>query len=257
MTISLTSHSSHSATGVGAALSRMALGDSETSSLSSLSRASSTTSLSTAASLSASTYATDDPPAIQGLESLQPADAQSDFLSECTQSLDRSFAENHTVENAAIELKTLRMASNVPLGQVRELVVPYILARCGPNGTNAAPVLERWGGLIANLTGDQEDAMEHCLLVAQGWVAEQAGVNGTVDVRFFLRVLKGFYENDVVTDDAAFAWYKSVAARTTGGDKGKQLWAGSKPFLEAIAADSDDEDEDEDEDEHDEDEDSE
>lgn len=231
----------------------MSLADSDTSSLSSLSRASSTTSLSTAASLSAPISALDEPPAIQGLESLQPADSQSDFLSECTQSLDRSFAEDHTVDNAAIELKTLRMASNVPLGQVRELVVPYILARCGPNGANAAATLERWGGLIANLTGDQEEAMEHCIVVAQAWVAEQQPT-APVDVRFFLRVLKGFYETDVVTDDAAFAWYKSAAARTTAGERGRALWTGSKPFLEAIAADSDDEDEDEDNEDDDEDE---
>lgn len=182
---------------------------------------------------------------IQGLESLMPdapSTKQSDFLSECRQSLDRSFAEAHTVDNAAIELKTLRMASNVPLGEVREFVIPYILERCGEGAKDASAVLDRWGGLVANLTGDQEPAMEHCLLIAQRWIAgEWARESEQVDVRFFLRVLKGFYETDVVTDEAAFGWYKSAEARTVGGEKGRALWAGSKPFLEAIAEDSDSE----------------
>lgn len=216
---------------------------SSSSSLSTLSRASSTTSLSTTASHAAASYATDDPPAIQGLESLLPAATQSDFVSECTQSLDRSFAEGHTVDNAAIELKTLRMASNVPLGQVRELVIPYILARCD-GANNASAVMERWGGLVGNLTGDQDEAMQDCLVIAQKWISEQPG---PANVRFFLRVLKGMYEEAGVTDEAVFAWYKSVAARTTGGEIGKALWAGSKPFLEALAEDSDDEDDEDEE----------
>lgn len=179
-----------------------------------------------------------------------PSAKQSDFVSECTQSLDRSFAENHTVDNAAIELKTLRMASNVALDQVREIVIPYVLARCGQSGVGADSVVERWGGLIANVTGEQEPAMRHCVIVAQTWIAEQYNSAANVDVRFFLRVLKAFYEHDVVTDEAVFAWYKSPEARSVGGDRGKTLWAGSKPFLEVLAADSDDsDDEDEDEDE--------
>lgn len=191
-----------------------------------------------------------DVPVIQGLESLMPDAAstkQSDFLSECRQSLDRSFAEGHTVDNAAIELKTLRMASNVPLGEVRQFVIPYILERCGEGAKDASAVLDRWGGLVANLTGDQEEAMEHCLLIAQRWIAEEwAKESEQVDVRFFLRVLKGFYETDVVTDEAAFGWYKSTEARSVGGEKGRVLWAGSKPFLEAIAESSDDEEDDDD-----------
>lgn len=210
-----------------------------------MSRRGSTTSVSTGASHSDDDLTDDEPPAIAGLDVLV-ADAaqskQSEFLTECIHSLDRSFAEDHTVDNAAIELKTLRMASNVPLGEVRAVVVPYVLKRCdGANG--AAAVLERWGGLIANLTGEQEDAMVDCLLLAQKYVAEEAGG----DARFFLRVLKGFYEEDVASDEAIFGWYKSAKARATGGEEGKKLWTASRAFLEALQEDDDDDDEEEDE----------
>ncbi|GAA6034875.1 hypothetical protein JCM8097_009345 [Rhodosporidiobolus ruineniae] len=221
--------------------------NSSSSSLSSLSRRGSTTSISTSASLTDDDSASDsDPPAIAGLDALQetsgPSSAkkkQSEFVTECLHSLDRSFAEGHTVDNAAIELKTLRMASNVALGEVRAVVIPYVLKRCD-GAARAAEVLERWGGLVANLTGDQEEAMVDCLVVAQRFVATEGGA----DVRFWLRVLKGFYETDVVSDEAVFGWYKSVKARTTGGEEGKKLWAASRPFLEAIQEDDDDDEED-------------
>lgn len=195
-------------------------------------------------------YTSDAGPAIAGLDALQPESSgsgrkQSEFMTECIHSLDRSFAEGHTVDNASIELKTLRMASNVPLNEVRAVVVPYVLGRAG-GAAGAADTLDRWGGLIASLTGDQDDAMVDCVLRAQEFVAAGDADSGVPagDVRMWLRVLKGFYENDVVSDDAVFAWYKSVDARKVGGDEGRKLWAASRPFLEAIQDDDDDEDDD-------------
>ncbi|POY72520.1 hypothetical protein BMF94_4346 [Rhodotorula taiwanensis] len=195
-------------------------------------------------------YTSDAGPAIAGLDALQPESSgsgrkQSEFMTECIHSLDRSFAEGHTVDNASIELKTLRMASNVPLNEVRAVVVPYVLRRAG-GAAGAADTLDRWGGLIASLTGDQDDAMVDCVLRAQEFVAAGDIDSGVApgDVRMWLRVLKGFYENDVVSDDAVFAWYKSVDARKVGGDEGRKLWAASRPFLEAIQDDDDDEDDD-------------
>ncbi|GAA5887270.1 hypothetical protein JCM6882_002469 [Rhodosporidiobolus microsporus] len=236
-----------SVTRLGTYMSNLHL-SSSSSSLSSFSRRGSTTSLSTSASMTDDDGETDaDLPTIAGLDALQPevstsSAKQSEFVTECLHSLDRSFAENHTVDNAAIELKTLRMASNVPLAEVRAVVVPYILRRCD-GATNAAATLDRWGGIVANLTGEQEDAMVDCLLLAQAFVAGEGGA----DVRFWLRVLKGFYENDVVSDEAVFGWYKSVKARQTAGEEGKKLWAASRPFLEAIQEDDDDDDEEDDE----------
>ncbi|KAL8287047.1 hypothetical protein RQP46_004053 [Phenoliferia psychrophenolica] len=213
---------------------------SSSSSLSSLSRASSTTSLSTLASHGGDRAS--DPPTVHGLSSLSTGGtSKADFESECLQSLERSFAESHTVDNAAIELKTLRMASNVPLAQVRDVVVPFVLARAADPAAVPALVI-RWGGLIESLTGGQEDAMRDTLLAAQEFAAARVG-DDSQRLRWFQRVLKAFYEEDIVTDDAVFAWYKMPKARTAGGEAGKKLWDGAKPFIEALAEDSDDEDE--------------
>ncbi|BGP38404.1 translation initiation factor eIF-2B epsilon subunit, GEF [Rhodotorula kratochvilovae] len=234
-----------SVTRLGTYLGNLRL-NSSSSSLSSLSHNGSTDSLGTGGSMSDDDGMSDaEAPAIAGLDALQAmasSSKQSEFVTECLHSLDRSFAENHTVDNAAIELKTLRMASNVALGEVRAVVIPYVLRRCD-GAAGAGATLARWGGLLANLTGEQEDAMVDCLLVAQEFVATEGGG----DARFWLRVLKGFYETDVVSDEAVFAWYSSARARSTAGDEGKKLWTASRPFLEAIQEDDDDSEEDEDE----------
>ncbi|KAI5474655.1 hypothetical protein MNV49_002699 [Pseudohyphozyma bogoriensis] len=178
------------------------------SSLSSLSRASSTTSLS---SLAVGGFNT-DAAEVAGIDNLAPVSGQSDFVSECTQSLDRSFAENHTVDNASIELKTLRMASNVPLGKVREVVIPYILSRCA-DAAAVPEMIKRWGGLIESLTGDQEEPIKDCLLTTQAYVAGRSG-DEAAKVTFFLKVLVAYYTVDVITAEGVFAWYKSPASRS-------------------------------------------
>lgn len=90
--------------------------------------------------------------------------AESEFRNEVQQSLERAFTEGHSVDNAAVELKTLRMASNVPLTRVREAVVAAIVEHiCLVEGGGAqrkeiASVIGRWGPLIDRIGG--VDAVE-------------------------------------------------------------------------------------------------
>lgn len=93
---------------------------------------------------------------LPGLPSL---DSAADFQSECTQSLKRAFDEEHTVENAAIELKTLRMASNVPLPQVREAVVVFTIQKLAEQEAGRPEVkamFARWGALLKQIGGYDE-----------------------------------------------------------------------------------------------------
>jgi hypothetical protein len=83
---------------------------------------------------------------------------EKEFQTEVRLSLDRAFSEGHSLENASVELKTLRMASNVPLRRVREAVVAGIVEGI-PLVEGAAPQrveitnwVDRWGDLI-NLIG--------------------------------------------------------------------------------------------------------
>lgn len=84
----------------------------------------------------------------------------SEFQQEVKQSLDRAFAEGHSVDNAAVELKTLRMASNVSLRLVREAVIAAMVSRIKiiagggiPQRQEIASMIARWGGLIDKIGG--------------------------------------------------------------------------------------------------------
>ena len=86
--------------------------------------------------------------------------ADSEFRLEVKQSLERAFSEGHSVENAAVELKTLRMASNVPLSRVKEAVVAAIVEKIpivdgdpAVQRREIAAVVGRWGDLINRIGG--------------------------------------------------------------------------------------------------------
>jgi translation initiation factor eIF-2B subunit epsilon len=90
----------------------------------------------------------------------QDSVAESEFQNEVIQSLERAFAEGHSIDNAAVELKTLRMASNVPLSKVRAAVVGAIVEQIKivdggtvPQRNEIARVIDRWGGLINKIGG--------------------------------------------------------------------------------------------------------
>lgn len=94
------------------------------------------------------------------IHNLQASAADSEFRSEVKQSLDRAFDEGHSVDNASVELKTLRMASNVPLRRVREAVVEAIVERIPIIEGDAAKqrveitkMVARWGPLIDRIGG--------------------------------------------------------------------------------------------------------
>ena len=99
-------------------------------------------------------------PSVSTIHNLQASAADSEFRSEVKQSLDRAFAEGHSVDNASVELKTLRMASNVPLRRVREAVVEAIVERipivegdAAKQRTEITKMVARWGPLIDRIGG--------------------------------------------------------------------------------------------------------
>lgn len=85
--------------------------------------------------------------------------AEHEFQSEVRQSLERAFTEGHSVDNAAVELKTLRMASNVPLTKVRGAVIGSVVEKIaivdGPveQRGEIKRWMDRWGELINKIGG--------------------------------------------------------------------------------------------------------
>ncbi|KAI0328553.1 nucleotide-diphospho-sugar transferase [Cubamyces sp. BRFM 1775] len=190
------------------------------------------------------------------IHTLSSAAAETEFRSEVAQSLERAFAEGHSVENAAVELKTLRMASNVPLRRVREAVVGAIVDRVplAPAGDAAgqraeiARFVRRWGPLVDQIGGvDPVETLE-----ALQYHCAQAGPRQAL----FAQLLAAFYQQDLVDEDDIRAWHASPAARGDGLKPGSPLaegvrrcWAVGAKMIEQLASDSEEESEEESEDE--------
>ena len=222
-----------------------------TSSVSTLSRTSSSSSLASSASDASSRLsALSEPPAIMGIGALNMSEDSEDlaFRRECVSSLDRSFAERHTIDNTAIELKTLRMASNVPLKRVIGVVVPYLCKHvkvessdsAGEVATKVNEAVTRWGPLVKSLTSGQQVEMVETLLALQQHCATES-----VHPRLFAAFLQAYYNDDVVTEEAAISWVKNPASRNVEGETGKKLWQLGAAFVKVLMEAEDESEEEE------------
>ncbi|KAI0797687.1 hypothetical protein C8Q75DRAFT_861962 [Abortiporus biennis] len=163
------------------------------------------------------------------IHSLQEAAAQHEFQREVKASLERAFAENHSVDNAAVELKTLRMASNVDLRKVREAVVAAIVEKINIVEGDAASqrkeiglVIRRWGPLIDKIGGI--DAVETVEVL-------QYHCANSPRMALFGQILAALYQDDIVDEDDIRAWHKKPVSKGIDLKEGvflenvKRCWA--------------------------------
>ncbi|KAI0341739.1 nucleotide-diphospho-sugar transferase [Trametopsis cervina] len=210
--------------------------ETDTSSFPALSRSSSRSSFSSGVPSSAAVH------------SLSDAAAESEFRQEVAQSLERAFAEGHSIDNAAVELKTLRMASNVDLKRVREAVVAAIVEKIEIVQGDAAAqrkeivgVVKRWGPLIDRIGGvDPVETVEvlqyHCARSTRQ--------------PLFGQILATLYQDDIVEEDDIRAWHAKPAAKGEGLKPGalldgvKHCWTVGGKMIEQFNAQESSEDED-------------
>ncbi|EEB91898.1 hypothetical protein MPER_09670, partial [Moniliophthora perniciosa FA553] len=135
------------------------------------------------------------------------AQAESEFRHEVTLSLERAFSEGHSVDNAAVELKTLRMASNVPIARVRDSVVAAIVERINiveggglPQRKEIATVIGRWGPLIERIGGFDAVETITALQACHFYFCSHLGETMTL--------LSALYQSDIVEEDDIRAWHK-------------------------------------------------
>ncbi|CCO28051.1 translation initiation factor eIF-2B epsilon subunit [Rhizoctonia solani AG-1 IB] len=160
------------------------------------------------------TSSTSELPAIPSL------DSAADFQSECTQSLKRAFDEEHTIDNAAIELKTLRMASNVPLPQVREAAIAFIIQKLSDEGAGRPEVKKmfaRWGGLLKQIGGYDE---AETLLQFQ-----KACCKTPERSRLFPAVLTELYQNELIEEDGLTDWFMDAQSKGANSHLNSELHA--------------------------------
>ncbi|KAG8883842.1 Aspartate aminotransferase, cytoplasmic [Tulasnella sp. 332] len=135
-------------------------------------------------------------------------ESASDFASECRQSLERAYEEGHTIDNAGIELKTLRMATNVPLVRVADCVVSFLVGKIAladapaAQKANVKTVLERWGPLLTSI--GWTDAVETVLML------QKACAQSPPHQKVFASVLASLYNEDIVEYEDLKRWYTKV-----------------------------------------------
>ena len=108
---------------------------------------------------------------------------EQEFQTEVRLSLERAFSEGHSLDNASVELKTLRMASNVPLRRVREAVVAGIVEQIPlvegavPQRAEIKKWVDRWGDLINLIGGVDGVETVSILQVSTFFLTSSAGVH--------------------------------------------------------------------------------
>lgn len=178
------------------------------------------------------------------------------FFSEAAASLARAYEEEHSVENALLELRTLVMGYNAGVDRAREEVVSFLMSKISLEG-GAAKVLadgvriwSRWGKLAEALSSDPTNIA----LEIQGYCAEHAAYRP-----FFGIILRSTYEADLLTEEDLVEWRSLSAARGEGAKEGadreawKELFLKGKTYVDVLEQMESDSEEEDDEDEDDED----
>jgi translation initiation factor eIF-2B subunit epsilon len=123
--------------------------------------------------------------------------------------------ENHSIENATIELKTLRMATNVTFHEVREAIVSALMNVVISAPAKMRKILEKWGELLSEFTEDKDGEVD-ALFILQKYFARRVREDG-VERKFFVLSLQGFYDVDVLGEESILRWFEEKAK--DAGDK--------------------------------------
>ncbi|KAF9436032.1 hypothetical protein BGZ76_004990 [Entomortierella beljakovae] len=205
------------------------------------------------------------------LETNEQEDSASDFESEASdieeeevnpaeeldreiaQTLDRAFRENHDIDIAALELNTLRMASNSNFPEMRKRIIPRILnnvdfTAAPGSGKTVKEILVRWGPLIGKMIHDEADQVDGLYILQRSCATLFADFNNAQKV--FAPSLRYFYDEDIAEVDAILEWYHSEESQQNGVEK--KLRDVAKPMIEYLEkSDSEDDEDDEDDEEDD------
>ena len=182
------------------------------------------------------------------------------FYTEARASLERAYEENHEIENASLELRTLVMAYNAGLDRTRKEISSFLMSKVDVSG-NAPTILasvtkiwSSWGEMVERYTSDPTSIA----LDVQAFCVDKEAYRP-----YFGIFLRGLYEADMLGEEELVEW-RSLSTAQGEGTKDekekaiwKEVWAKGKAYVDVLehmeseSEEEDDEDEDEDEDEDD------
>ncbi|KAI8332925.1 nucleotide-diphospho-sugar transferase [Chlamydoabsidia padenii] len=155
-----------------------------------------------------------DAGSIDGAWNLNPAAnaarKAAEFKKEIALTIERSLAENHTVDTAALEITGLRMSSNGEYSDVREVVIPLVVDHVDLNNPVASlkKVFTQWGPLIGKVTHKHDDQV-HVMSLLQKHCASNEALG-----KLFMGALQILYNIDVVEEEAVMEWYTSDISKS-------------------------------------------
>ncbi|KAJ3092387.1 hypothetical protein HK100_006953 [Physocladia obscura] len=152
---------------------------------------------------------------------------------ELISTIERAFEENHTIDNLALELNTLKFADNLEFHDIRLTALPSVLSLV-TDGKTLSTVVKRWGALLQRFAQDAEDQVDLLRILVEH--CERPG--NEEHAKLFVKVLMAFYEADICTEDGIFAWFKKQ-------DVGRMKDA-AQPFIKWLEEAEEESDDDED-----------
>ena len=148
-----------------------------------------------------------------------------EFYAEANESLSRAFNENHSIDNATIELKTLRMATNVTSHEVREAIITALMdVYISEPGTKGRGIIKKWASLLDRFSMEDVDDQIDILLILQRYFVKKVR-EGVVSLGKFVRALQDFYDADVLEEDKIIRWYGDERAKGSGDKWGTDMLA--------------------------------
>ena len=144
-----------------------------------------------------------------------------EFYMEAEESLARAFLENHSVDNAEIELKTLRMATNVTFHEIREAVVAALLTVRITQPSRAKETFQRWGELLGRFVEDDEAQLDTVFIIQRFFVKKVR--EGSAKRQDFVWGLQKLYDVDVLTEEGIFKWFNDERAKGVGEKWGEDM----------------------------------
>ncbi|WRT63187.1 uncharacterized protein IL334_000090 [Kwoniella shivajii] len=176
-----------------------------------------------------------------------------EFYVEARESLVRAYEEDHRVENAALEMRTLVMGENAGQDAARKEIINFFLTKVSLEGgapqilKSTTSVFERWGGLVRSFSTTDYTLIA---LDVQNYCVENKEYS-----QWFGIILRGLYDSDTITEDELIDWRDSSIARgegTTNPQEKKEwldVYQKGKPFVDVLESMESDDDEDDDDDE--------
>jgi len=143
-----------------------------------------------------------------------------EFYTEAEESLSRAFVENHSVENAMIELKTLRMATNVTFHEVREAIVSALMGIVIATPNRVGGMFGKWGELLEKFIEDDEAKLDIVFICQRFFVKRQGA-----ERKGFVMGLQALYQADILEEDVILKWFEDERSKGVGEKLGEETFA--------------------------------